>query len=368
MKNYALTAVALALTAGAAHAGGIDRSGTPIAALFEKGNYAELSFGYVIPHVTGNDVLGNSYSNVADNFALFGGAIKMDVGEKLSFALIFDQPYGSDIEYGGSPASTMLGGTYAKAKSNAITGLARFKFNENFSVYGGPRALKAEGNITLSGLAYGPLGVPPTLNGYHVNLASDEGFGYVVGGAFEIPKYAMRASITYHSSIDLKFKTTDNTAFPAGTTKSELPQSIKISLQSGVAENTLVFGSFRWSDWSAFTVDPPNPGVPNLASLNDAYSFELGVGHRFSDKISASITGSLDLKASDSLASPLAPTNGQKAITIGGKYKVNDSVDISGGVRYTLLGNAHPQTAGTSRGTFKNNSAISIGLKLGFHF
>ncbi len=362
MKNYALKAAALALTAGAAHAGGIDRSGTPIDALFEKGNYAELSFGYVIPDVTGTDNIGNRYSNVADNFTLFGGALKMDVGEKLSFALIFDQPYGSDIRYGGNPAATFLGGTYARAKSNAITGLLRYKFNENFSLYGGPRALKADGNITLSGLAYAGL------SGYNVNLASDEGFGYVVGGAFEIPKYAMRASITYHSPIDLKFGTTDNSGFPPGTTKSELPQSIKISLQSGVAQNTLVFGSFRWSDWSAFTVDPPNPFVPNLASLNDSYTFELGVGHRFSDKISASITGSLDLKASDSLASPLAPTNGQKAISIGGKYKVNDSVDISAGVRYTLLGNAHPQTAGTSRGSFKNNSAISVGVKLGFHF
>lgn len=376
MKNYALKAAALALTAGAAHAGGLDRSGTPIDPLFEKGNYAELSFGYVIPDVTGTDVLGNRYSNVADNFALFGGAIKMDVNDQLSFALIFDQPYGSDIVYGGNPAATMLGGTVAVADSNAITGLVRYKFYDRFSVYGGPRLLKADGNITLSGLAYG------ALSGYNVDLGSDEGIGYVVGTAFEIPDIALRVSLTYHSPIDLKFSTTET--FPAallggtvtGTTKSELPQSLELSVQTGVAKDTLVFGSARWSDWSAFTVQPPGrtfgfgnlPG--NLASLDDTYGFELGVGHRFTEKFSASIAGSLELKGKDNLVSPLAPSNGRVALTIGGKYKVNDSVDISGGVRYTWLGKGLPETGtpDVQRGTFKSNTAISVGLKLGFHF
>jgi long-subunit fatty acid transport protein len=365
MKNYALTAAALALTAGAAHAGGLDRSGTPIDPLFEKGNYAEVSLGFIMPDVTGNDVGGNNYSNVGDDFTLLGAALKMDIGEKLSFAVILDQPYGADILYGGSPAATLLGGTFAQARSNAITALVRFKFNDRFSLYGGPRILKADGKITLSGLAYG------LLNGYHVNFASDEGIGYVAGAAFEIPDIALRASLTYHSSIDLKFNTIDSLGTPAANTKSELPQSVEISLQSGVSQNTLVFGSFRWSDWSAFELDPPNPFVPNLAQLDDVYSFELGVGHRFSEKLSASITGILELKGgSDSLVSPLAPTNGRKAISIGGKYKVNDKVDISGGIRYTWLGDGLPETGtpDTRRGTFRNNTAISVGLKLGFHF
>ncbi len=379
MKHYTLTAAALALTAGAAHAGGIDRSGTPIDALFEKGNYAELSFAYIIPDVTGNDVLGNGYSNVADSFALFGAAVKMDVGEKLSFAVIFDQPYGADISYGGNPAATMLGGTLATADSNAITGLLRYKFNESFSIYGGPRYVKADGKVALSGLAYGPL------SGYTVKFASDEGLGFVAGTAFEIPDIAMRVAVTYHSSIDLDFNTTEG--FPAalgggpgtgGKTSSELPQSIEIAAQSGIAKDTLVFGSFRWSDWSAFTLAPPgrNVGAPfgvlpgNLASLDDAYTFELGVGRRFTEKLSASVSGTLDLKGSDTLVSPLAPANGKFAISVGGKYKLNDQVDISGGVRYTFLGDALPETGtpDVARATFKNNNVISLGLKLGVHF
>jgi len=379
MKHYALTAAMMALTAGSAHAGGIDRSDTPIDALFEKGNYAELSFAYIKPHATGSDLLGNRHSNVADNFSLFGAALKMDVGEKLSFAVIFDQPYGADILFNGSPATTLLGGTFATAKSNAITGLLRFKFNDRFSIYGGPRYLKADGKITLSGLAYGPL------SGYHINLGSDEGLGYVAGAAFELPDIALRVAVTYHSSINLKFNTTET--FPAalgggnvtGPTSSDLPQSLEIAAQTGIAKDTLVFGSFRWSDWSAFTLLPPgrNFGPPfgnlpgNIAQLDDVYAFELGVGHRFTEKLSASIAVSHELKGgNDNLVSPLAPTNGRTAISIGGKYKLNDTVDISGGIRYTWLGDGLPETGtpDTQRATFKNNYAISGGLKLGIHF
>jgi len=66
----------------------------------------------------------------------------------------------------------------------------------------------------------------------------------------------------------------------------------------------------------------------------------------------------------------LAPTNGQTAISLGGKYELSDSVTLSGGIRYTMFGNAQPEvgTPDTPLGSFTNNDAISAGLKLGFHF
>ena len=69
---------------------------------------------------------------------------------------------------------------------------------------------------------------------------------------------------------------------------------------------------------------------------------------------------------SDSLVSPLAPTNGQTAISVGGRYKVTEKIDISGGVRYTWLGDALPETGtpDTPRGNFQDNNAVSVGLKV----
>ena len=367
MKKITLAASALTAAATAASAGGLDRSYTSIDALFERGNYAEVSLGFSMPDVTGSDLLGNQIANVADDFSLFGAAVKMDFGENLSFGLIFDQPYGADVLYGGNPAATMLGGTMADAQSQALTALLRYKFNENFSVYAGPRILQAEGEITLSGLAYGPA------NGYNVKFASDTGVGFVGGVAYERPDIAMRAALTYHSAIDLGFSTTET--FPGGApiatgdTNSEVPQSIELSLQSGVAANTLAFGSIRWSEWSAFTLMPPGLGA-NLAELDDTITYEIGIGRRFSEKFSAQIAISYEAGGSDSLVSPLAPTNGQTAVSNGGKYKINDMVDLSGGIRYTWLGDGLPETGtpDTQRGTFTNNNALSVGMKLGFHF
>lgn len=41
------------LTTTAANAGGLDRSGQSIGAIFEDGRYVELSYGHVMPSVTG---------------------------------------------------------------------------------------------------------------------------------------------------------------------------------------------------------------------------------------------------------------------------------------------------------------------------
>jgi hypothetical protein len=67
MKRILTTAAALTAVATAAQAGGIDRSGQGLGALFEKGRYVELSYGLVSPTVDGDDV------------ALFGGQPTGDV-------------------------------------------------------------------------------------------------------------------------------------------------------------------------------------------------------------------------------------------------------------------------------------------------
>lgn len=49
MKYAVLSASALAMAATSGHAGGIDRSGQSIDAIFKPGTYAELSFGSATP-------------------------------------------------------------------------------------------------------------------------------------------------------------------------------------------------------------------------------------------------------------------------------------------------------------------------------
>ena len=62
MKKIGLTIATLGLTAGAALAGGIDRSGQGIGYIFESGRYVELSYGQVTPSVTATP---DAYGNIA---------------------------------------------------------------------------------------------------------------------------------------------------------------------------------------------------------------------------------------------------------------------------------------------------------------
>src|SRR5690606_34117088 len=75
----------------------------------------------------------------------------------------------------------------------------------------------------------------------------------------------------------------------------ELPQSVELKLQSGIAPGWLAFGSVKWTDWSAMTtLDVVRPGA-GLVSRNeyywrDGWTVTGGVGHAFTDTISGSVS------------------------------------------------------------------------------
>lgn len=375
MKRSLFTmAFVIAMTSGMGHAGNLDLNQTPIDIIFEQGNYAELSFGYVNPTVSGRDNLGNAISNVANSFTVLGSGIRFQLTDRFSFALAHDQPYGVDVLYGGNPATTLLGGTSADADTNALTMLLRYDVADGVALYGGPRIVRAEGEVTLSGLAYG------ALNGYNVKFRSDQAVGYVLGAAYEIPEIAFRAAVTYHSEVDLEMPSDET--FPAGipgvpagvalfggTTNSTLPQSVKLQVQSGIAEDTLVFGSIRWSEHSVFTLIPPIASR-NLTELDDAWTYEIGVGRRFTDRISARLTYVYEDEMRNDLVSPLAPVKGRQSLALGGEYQLTDNVTLSGGIRYIWIGDARPETGtpDVARASFTGNDAVAVGMKIGVTF
>lgn len=399
----------LAATAGGAFAGGLDRTGQSINALFEKGgetgSYFELSFAQTSPDLSGKGVgipaaglaAGTSYTDVGNSFWSIGTAIKVRFNDKLSGAMIFDQPYGADVSYDGNPGSTELGGTSAFAETNALTALLRYNFDERWSAYGGIRVQTAEGDIDLSGLAYGPTEamypfLPPearrSANGYSVELDRDTAVGYVVGAAYEIPEIALRASLTYSSSITHEMKTKENGPVVeiihpvlgpilvnpyegSSTTDVKTPQSVNLDLQTGIAEDTLLFGSVRWVDWSEFRIDPKNfinATGNGLVELEDTTTYQIGLGRRFTEKWAGSIAFSYEAET-DKLVSPLAPSNGLWAMALGASYDMGD-IKVSGGARYTWLGDAQPETGtpDVARANFDDNTALSLGMRISYDF
>lgn len=368
MKNtYTGIALLLASVAPAA-AGGIERAPQSLAALFEAGNYAELSFGGVSPSVSGTDVLGAKTGDVANGYGFFGLAYKHQFNDNLSGVLIIEQPFGADVTY--APAadggSVMLGGTKAQVDSTTYTALLRYKFANNMSLHGGLRGSYASGNVTLDGAAYGGIA------GYNVDLDGAWGVGYVLGAAYEVPEIAARVSLTYNSKVEHEFDTVETLrGAPLGSsiTTVDTPESVTLEGQTGIAADTLLFGSIRWVNWSEFLVEPKSFKAltgRGLVSLEDTTTYTLGVGRKFNENWSGSVAFSYEPKGDD-LVSPLAPTNGRKGVTLAAIY-TRDNMKILSGINYTKLGDAQPQTGGTARAQMRDSDAWGVGVRIGYSF
>jgi long-subunit fatty acid transport protein len=369
MKYIAYSAAMLAVTGTSAAAIGLDRSSQDITAIFEPGGYVELSYGFTQPALTGDDVLGNPISDVGVDYSQVALSFKMDVGQSFSIGLIIDQPYGANIAYEGDPTTTMLGGTEAVLDSRAITAIGRYRFNDNFSVHAGVRQVTLDGEVTLAGLAYAGL------SGYNVELENGEGTGWLAGVAYERPDIALRVALTYNSEIENTFDTLETT--PLGpvesTTTVSAPEAWNLDFQTGVAQDTLVFGNIRYAMYSQTILSPDffatATGGASITDIEDGTSYTLGVARRFTDAFAGTLSLTYEPEGTDSLVSPLSPTNGLFGITVGGRYTM-DAIEFSGGIRYTMLGDAEPETGtpDVARAEFTDNDALSVGLSVAYRF
>ena len=296
------------------------------------------------------------------------------MNDKLSLGLLLDQPVGANTFY---PTSTLypLRGTEAKLTSTAATALLRYSLPNNISVYGGPKFESIKGNIKVL--------IPPAGVNYALSTNNDQATGYLAGVAYEKPEIALRVALTYASAIKHTFDAVEAgdftvpgpppTLIPGGFNvtapfSSEIPQSLSLDFQSGVAKDTLVFGSIRWREWSKFNVSPVRYsavlGVPLADYKSDVVTFNIGLGRRFSENWSGAVTLGHERSNGD-LTGNLNPVDGRTSIGLGGSY-AKDNMKISAGVTYALLGDA--KTIPTISGDFKNNHLTGVGVKLGFSF
>ncbi|MDS9467223.1 outer membrane protein transport protein [Paracoccus sp. MBLB3053] len=382
-----MTGLALLMASAApVLAGGIERAPQSLAVLFEEGNYVELSFGGVDPTVKGRDVapaaVGGPYDtgDVAQGYGFLGLAYKHQFNENLSGAFIVEQPFGSDLRYPtfADGGSLLLGGTRVEVNSTTYTGILRYKFQNNFSVHGGLRASHADGGVTLGGAAYqGRLGPQP----YDLDIGGAWGVGWVAGVAYEIPEYAARISLTYNSEIDHDFEQTETGGplAPAtfkGDYEVTTPRSWTLEGQTGIAEDTLMFGSIRWVKWSEFKVDnflfpivTPEGTIP-LVELEDTTTYTIGVGRKFTENWAGSIAYIYEPSVGGKI-SPLAPYDGRKGVQVAAIYTM-DNIKVSTGINYSKLGDADLGVGysgdKTEVGETNDNDLWGFGVRIGYSF
>ncbi|SPH17756.1 hypothetical protein DEA8626_01283 [Defluviimonas aquaemixtae] len=361
MKRLCAVAAGAAFGATSAFAGGLERSAQSVAILFEQGEYAEFTLGSFSPSVSG--VFGGALASgdMASSYITYSLGYKRALSDQLDLAIIVDQPVGADVDYPASAAPYPFAGSNAEVRSTAVTALLRYRLPSNISIYGGLRGQSVKGDLQIIAPA-----VSPAFTNY--NLAADRDFqlGYVVGVAWEKPEIAARVALTYNSKMEHTFDTTETGLAPValtGTMDVELPQSVNLEFQTGIAPDTLLFGSIRWVEWSATNITPPFLGAAIVSYPEDIITYNLGIGRRFNDQWSGAVTIGYE-KNEGAPVGNLGPTDGFKSIGLAATYTM-DNVKITGGIRYVDIGDATTTTIGSN---FADNEGIGGGIRIGYSF
>ena len=362
MRIALMTAVAC-LTAAPALAAGVERSTQPMSILFEEGRYLEASAGFGRPRISGNLAApfgGGATGNIAKNFLSGAIGYKADINDALSYAILLDQPIGADVVYpAGSPFATLSG----EIKSTALTGVLRYKFGKGVSAYAGVKSVWTSGVVSIPGGLVAALGGPAA--NYVLTSDTDQAFGYLLGVAYEKPEIALRVGLTYQSAVKHGFTAQERFgAAPATATafSTTIPQSLTLDFRSGVAKDTLVFGSVRWVNWKEFVVPAPALNLNIVSYPDNAITYTLGVGRKFNETWAGSLSLSHDTGTGNP-TSNLGPVGTRNSVRLGLSY-TRDAMTISGGLQYSRIG-AATTTLGSR---FDDNSAIGAGVRVGFRF
>ncbi len=379
MKTLSFATAAVALSLTSAQAGGVDRSGQPVGILFEDGNYAELSFSAVSPDVSGVQTnplgplpAGGASGNMTESYRQFALSYKHSFGDNFDAAIILNRPYGADVAYpAGQPY--FASGSTAALNSSAVTGMLKYRFPNNFSVYGGLRyeSLEAKALIPFVTAGPGPGIVSPGAP-YQANGEKDNGWGYLAGVAYQRPEIALRVSLTYQSAVSHDLDTSESSVLGNSTSTTEVstPKSVTLDFETGIAADTLLFGSVRWVNWTEFDISPADyqtlTGVPLVSYDDDTTTYALGIGRRLTDKFSGAISVGYEPE-NNGFSSNLGPTDGNISIGIGGTY-LHENMSISAGVSHLWIGNARTLALGNPASRFEDNTAVAFGVEVGYHF
>lgn len=382
--KISVSALALSVMAGSALAGGYGRGSANIDTLFEEGTYTSASFGVTAPSrgvATRNGVATTAATGVTftENYSTFGASIGFDVMSGVRCAGTFANPYGANANYG---ASRILMGA-SSTTSNSLES-SEFGATCAYSMDAGPGKAYFIGGLFHQSLNYNEI---RGFGAATINM-SDSSLGYRMGVGYAIPEVALKASLVYRSEVGHTMTGVQTIGVNPFNiyAKASTPQSLKLSLQSGVAEGWLVFGSVEWTDWSVLqqikvkcaqsygpfcVANGDSPGAPSVdAYFRDGWTVNLGVGHKFSETISGSFSVTWDKGVSSKDPGGVQRSGFTDTWTIaaGAAFNPNPNASLRAGLAYSILtGGAETAASGVVLG-YGTDHAISGGVSANFKF
>jgi len=346
--------------------GSFERGFPETRVLFEKGNYLEASWAAVSPDLNGSggllDPAGLGTGDIFESYDQWAFSLKTNLTSRTSLTLILDQPFGSDTNFPLIPTSG-YSGTFSRFESNELSGIIKQKIGNRVSVYGGVRLQSLEGATGV------PFGGAIGFGGPYTSVFErDEGVGFMAGAAYEIPSIKLRFAATYyseiettHDSIEIAGTTTVNTQTDIST-----PQSINLEFQSGIAKDTLFFGSIRWVDLSKFAIAPPLftgvTAAPIVEFSEDFITVTGGIGRKITERFDLAFLVRYTPMTNQELPT-FGPIDGDISYFIAPSIQLGQ-VKVTAIVGYSDLG-AATNFAGTR---FDDGEVVTAGLRLGYSF
>ena len=381
-----------------AQAGGFELQTLDTSMMYADGNQASISYATIDASIEGvNTLSAASKKQVVKDQTVTNLSAKFDVMDNLSVGLATYRAGAIQLDGGNGENSSLNITPKGDINLDSSALLARYNLNENLSFIGGitNNQLKG-GNVSTLGGTYEVSGKSAT--------------GYVAGVAYSIPEIALRAELVYQPKTKISTKTsiavTDlsacgylaainnpicstpndplhdvtvaatraGLASPAAATELALPDTLAFNFQSGIAENTLLTGSYRKASWGKAQINITHPVAPIATAFSDSEAYSVGLARRFTDKLSASITYSKEEGSSAPATSLFTVSNGSEAISLGVRY-TNENMTISGGISQRSVGDVtvDPGFSATnpyfgSKMKYTGNTVTSMGVKISFAF
>lgn len=289
--------IAVMAGAGIAQAGGFSRGTANTDILFQDGTVNfENSVTVVNPNrkFDKNPVPALNGTEFSKTYVIPNLAAKYSINENLSCAFTFTTPYGGDSKFDVFNNRGKIEEKFRTDEYAATCAVFIPMETGRIAILGG--AFYEDFKYEFDGMTR----VGPMITPLGFDVTSQE-WGWRAGIAYEIPEYAFRTQLLYRSGTDHSGSSSASLSALGLSLpvlgEGSLPQSLEFKAQTGVAPGWLVFGSAKWTDWSALDrLDLTLGGQPfsNVYNWRDGWTFTAGVGHEFTDRITGALTVGYD--------------------------------------------------------------------------
>ena len=385
MNKLNLSIGLLAFAVSQANAGGFENARLDTSFMYDKGNL--ISFGSVRKDFSVNgSAFGTTSSLIGDRSASNFSA-KYQVNEKLALGLTAYDSGAIHINYQGAGGSTSLFGPKVDLESDSIALLSKYSLSDNFSATAGVRydEFKVRNadifGLTIfsavSNLSGASAGALAATNRSLPSVSSASDIVPIASISFEKPDIALRAELVYQGKSSVSMQTTCGMTVVAACSTDQstggLAEFITLNFQTGVAENTLLFGSIHKGKWSASQLSLADTEAALLgqsgstSAFKDSTEYSLGLGRKFTDTISGSLSYNWEPEGSNTTTSLFTVNNGYKGISLGVKYAV-ENFEIAAGYNYTKLGDITYTSSALGSNQLTDNSVSAFGAKATIRF